>query len=63
MFLERTRAARRAAAASVKLVASASALASFEKVSKESLKADDQSKFDILQIHVKSNFFSLHHLL
>lgn len=44
MFLERSRAARRAAAASVKLVASASALASFEKVSKESLKVDDQSK-------------------
>jgi hypothetical protein len=38
------RAARRAAAISVKLVASANALASFESVDKESLKIDDQSK-------------------
>jgi hypothetical protein len=41
---ERTRAARRAAAAAVKLVASASALASLERVDLKGLKGDERSK-------------------
>ena len=45
MSLERVRAARRAAAAAVKFVASPSALAALEKVDLGSLIGDDRSKF------------------
>lgn len=62
--LERARAARRAAAAAVKLVASASALASLETVELNGLTGEERSKSYSFYLNVhESHSARLHYLL
>lgn len=62
--MERSRAARRAAVAAAKLVASPAAIASLEKVELSSLAGDDRSEYIYLTSqYTKTNRFRLHNML
>lgn len=64
LAMERSRAARRAAVAAAKLVASPAAIASLEPVELSSLTGDDRSEYIYLASqYIKTNYFRLHHLL
>lgn len=57
LAMERSRAARRAAVAAAKLVASPAALASLEQVDLSTLTGDDRSEYLYLSFCVQTNFF------